>query len=58
LPDEKDLNVKAQKKKTSAMEIYKKVEYIHKDKAQKYIGYRKAVYYGFFKEMPLDKKKS
>jgi hypothetical protein len=36
------------------------VEYIHKDKAQKiYIGYsRKAVYYGFFKEMPLDKLKA
>jgi hypothetical protein len=35
----KDLNVKLnrvkEKKKTSAMEIYKKVEYIHKDKAQK-----------------------
>jgi hypothetical protein len=40
------------------MEIYKKVEYIHKDK-KKYIGYsRKAVYYGFFKEMPLDKLKA
>jgi hypothetical protein len=39
LPDEKNLNVKLnrvkEKKKTSAMEIYKKVEYIHKDKAQK-----------------------
>jgi hypothetical protein len=40
------------------MEIYKKVEYIHKDKAQKiYIGYSRKVYYGFFKEMPLDKLK-
>jgi hypothetical protein len=31
------LNVKLNrvKEKTSAMEIYKKVEYIHKDKAQK-----------------------
>jgi hypothetical protein len=34
------------------------VEYIHKDKSKKYIGYRKAVYYGFFKEMPLDKLKA
>jgi hypothetical protein len=37
----KDLNVKLnrvkEKIKTSAMEIYKKVEYIHKDKAQKNI---------------------
>jgi hypothetical protein len=41
LPDEKDLNVKLnrvkEKNKNPAMERYKKVEYIHKDKAQKYI---------------------
>jgi hypothetical protein len=41
------------------MEIYKKVEYIHKDKAQKIYKdiAEKQFIMAFFKEMPLDKLK-
>jgi hypothetical protein len=40
------------------MEIYKKVEYIHKDKAQKiYKDIAESSLLWFFKEMPLDKLK-
>jgi hypothetical protein len=42
------------------MEIYKKVEYIHKDKAQKIYKdiAEKQFIMAFFKEMPLDKLKA
>jgi hypothetical protein len=52
------LNRVKEKIKTSAMEIYKKVEYIHKDKAQKiYKDIAESSLLYFFKEMPLDKLK-
>jgi hypothetical protein len=57
----KDLNessTELKNKKPRQWRYIKKWNISTKIKRKKYIGYsRKAVYYGFFKEMPLDKLK-